>query len=77
MIGTPMLARRIVAISVLVACGAGASLAQGVTFPWATTSSGSGQAVGNGVAALPDGTSIVTGFFQGAGIDLGLSLIHI
>ena len=73
MIGTPMLARRIIAIAigVLVACGAGASLAQGVTFPWATTSSGSGQAVGNGVAALPDGTSIVTGYFQGAGIDLG------
>jgi Fibronectin type III domain len=36
------------------------------TWAWATKAGGSGFDVGNGVSALPDGSSIVTGGFEGA-----------
>ena len=32
---------------------------------WATQAGGTGSDVGNGVSALPDGSSIVTGYFNG------------
>ena len=36
------------------------------TWAWATRAGGSGSDVGSGVSALPDGSSIVTGYFSGA-----------
>ena len=35
------------------------------TWVWATQAGGTGESYGNGVSALPDGSSIVTGYFNG------------
>jgi hypothetical protein len=43
---------------------AGASLAA-VSVPWVTQVGDSGESRGEGVSALPDGSSIVTGYFEG------------
>jgi len=43
---------------------AGASLAA-VSVPWVTQVGDSGESLGEGVSALPDGSSIVTGYFEG------------
>nr|MCH9718389.1 hypothetical protein [Actinomycetes bacterium] len=54
----------IVAALVFSALWAGASLAA-VSVPWVTQVGDSGEGLGEGVSALPDGSSIVTGYFEG------------
>ncbi len=48
------------------------------TVAWVTTSSAAGSSVtaGNGVSALPDGGAIVTGGYQGTGVNLGDGTPH-
>ncbi len=58
--------RRAVMIIAAAALGLGASTAlAAVQVPWATQAGGTSSDIGRGVSALPDGSSIVTGDFQG------------
>ena len=56
----------------------GAASAFGATVAWVTTStsSNSSYSYGNGVSALPDGSSIVTGYFWGTDVNFGNGVIR-
>ncbi|MBL6633285.1 MAG: fibronectin type III domain-containing protein [Thermoleophilia bacterium] len=60
------LRRALMIIIAAAALGLGASTAlAAVQVPWATQAGGTSSDVGLGVSALPDGSSIVTGYFTG------------
>ena len=68
MIAVHILRRALTLITAAVALGLGASTSLGaVQVPWATQAGGSPSAYNYsyGVSALPDGSSIVTGSFEG------------
>ena len=61
-----ILRRALMIIIAAAALGLGASTAlAAVQVPWATQAGGTSSDIGRGVSALPDGSSIVTGDFQG------------
>ncbi len=57
--------RLLLALVMIVTAGVGTALALTPSVPWATRAGGTGSDKGSGVSALPDGSAIVIGYFNG------------